>query len=251
MDARFKLSASTLDTFLNGKTLPKSRFETTRKDTIYPALDKFIVGNGEILDGGALQEEVFPTDKFGFDIFLSHSHKDMELAKSFASYLETKGIKVFLDSFIWKSADGLLQKIDDRYCKDTDGKHYIYKRRNYSTSHVHAMLTVAIMEMIVKTQYSIFIESDNSIVLKNLGKTTTAMTLSPWIYEELSIMKALPARSDIIEKSFSNESMSFEIAYPAGTEKGFNLIRHRDLINWDKINDRGWLELLGPNRGII
>lgn len=96
MDARFKLSASTLNTFLSGKILPKSRFETTRKDTIYPALDKFIVGNGEILDGGALQEEIFPTDKFGFDIFLSHSHKDLELAKSFASYLDTKGIRDIL-----------------------------------------------------------------------------------------------------------------------------------------------------------
>lgn len=182
------------------------------------------------MDGGALQEEIFPTDKFGFDIFLSHSHKDLELAKSFASYLDTKGIRVFLDSYIWKSADGLLQKIDDRYCKDTDGKHYIYKRRNYSTSHVHAMLTMAILVMIVKTQYSIFIESNNSIVLKNLGNTNKAMTLSPWCYEELSIMKTLPASSDIIEKSFSNESISFEIAYPAGTEKGFRQIKYQDLF---------------------
>lgn len=252
MDARFKVSASTLNAFLGGKTHPNSRFEAIRKDTVYPALDKFIVGNGEVLDGEALQEEVFPTDKFNFDIFLSHSHKDLELAKSFASYLESKGIKVFLDSYIWKSADGLLQKIDDRYCKDTDGKHYIYKRRNYSTSHVHAMLTMAIMEMIVKTQYSFFIESNNSIILKNLGNTSRAMTLSPWIYEELKIMKTLVAGSDILEKSFSaTEAMSLEIAHPAGTEKGFKPINLSELYRLDKCVGREWLDNLNPSKAIL
>lgn len=252
MDARFKIQATDLDKFLEGKPLSTSKFDSTRKSIIYPTLDKFIIGDGEILDGEALQEEIFPTDKFKFDIFLSHSHNDLDLAKRFASYLDSKGVNVFLDSYIWKSADGLLQNIDDKYCKDTDGKHYIYKRRNYSTSHVHAMLTMAIMEMIVKTRYSFFIESSNSIILKNLGNTSRAMTLSPWIYEELKIIKTLVAGSDILEKSFSaTEAMSLEIAHPAGTEKGFKPINLSELYRLDKCVGREWLDNLNPSKAIL
>ena len=60
MEARFKIQATDLDKFLEGKPLSTSKFDSTRKSIIYPTLDKFIIGDGEILDGEALQEEIFP-----------------------------------------------------------------------------------------------------------------------------------------------------------------------------------------------
>lgn len=39
-------------------------------------------------------------------------------------------LNVFLDSQVWKSADGLLLEIDDNHCKNKGTGNYIYKRRN-------------------------------------------------------------------------------------------------------------------------
>lgn len=222
MDICTRITADDLRSFLSSKVIDTKYLENYRAKKVYPALKKFIIGNGETLDGEALQQEVFPTSNYHYDVFISHSHNDLDLATKFAAYLEKQcGLSVFLDSYVWKSADGLLLRLDDKYCKDKDGKHYIYKRRNYSTSHVHAMLSMAILEMIDKTRCSIFVESENSLKLYNLKSTTKAMTLSPWIYEEICMMKYIRPKhriADSIEKGFSvNES--FEIAHTIDISK--------------------------------
>ena len=151
MDICTRIKADDLRKFLSTKVIDSKYLDNYRVNNVYPALKKFVIGDGETLDGEALQQEVFPTSKYHYDIFISHSHNDLELVTKFAAYLEKQcGISVFLDSYVWKSADGLLRRLDDKYCKDKDGKHYIYKRSNYSTSHVHAMLSMAILEMIYK-----------------------------------------------------------------------------------------------------
>jgi len=213
MDICTKINADELRLCLSTKTIDTKFLENRRRLLIYPTLRKYIVGDGKTLDGDALKKEVSPTDKHHYDIFISHSHNDLELVTKFAAYLEKEcGLSVFLDSYAWKSADALLKRIDDDYCKTNDGKHYIYKRRNYSTSHVHAMLSMAILEMIDKTQCSVFVESENTLKLSNLKPTTKAETLSPWIYEELCMMKYVRRGSRIIEKGFSvNEG--FEISH--------------------------------------
>lgn len=224
MDICARITADDLRVFLSTKTLDTSYLENRRVNKVYPALKKFIIGDGITLEGEALQQDVFPTDKHQYDVFISHSHNDLELVTRLVAYLEKEcGLSVFLDSYVWKSADGLLRYIDDKYCKDTDGKHFIYKRRNFSTSHVHAMLSMAILEMIDKTTCSIFVESENSLKLSNLKPTTKAVTLSPWIYEEICMMKYIRKRHlirDSIEKSFSvNEGL--EIAHAVDISKLF------------------------------
>ena len=125
-----------------------------------------------------------------FEVFISHSHNDLEIAKFLAEWIEKKhGLRCFLDTFIWSSADKLLRDIDNEYCKnERDEKSYDYKKRNFSTSHVHAMLSMAILEIMNNTECPIFIESNESINLKEGIRTRT---LSPWLYEEISFMKRL------------------------------------------------------------
>lgn len=121
-----------------------------------------------------------------YNVFISYSHDDKEKALILVNWFESHGIKCFLDAYYWNNADKLLKAIDDLKCKNPDGKSYNYKKRNYSTSLIHAILSMAIMEAIDKCDIGIFIESQNSLTV-NLD-SIHSFSLSPWIYEELKFM---------------------------------------------------------------
>ncbi len=230
MYARFKINVDEIRKMVFamkevGGEMTPIKFDDGKKK-VYKDLDYFTSGvkeKNEILDGSALQNYAFPTGKEGeYHVFISHSHDDLEVALLLATFFNRYlGLNVFLDSYVWKSADGLLRKIDDEYCKQGNG-HYNYHRRNFSTSHIHAMLSMAILDIINKTECCIFIESNHSIKLSSLRNANSAKTLSPWIYEEYAMMKTLPRhRSGCGLKSFCKavgitESRELKIAYNAG-----------------------------------
>jgi len=188
-----------------------SHFEEQAKKS----LKDFIYQNGQI-DGSALKDHWFKVEKA--DIFLSHSHKDITKVSAFAGWLyDTFGLTSFIDSCSWGYCDDLLKEIDDEYCKNKSGDTYNYKLRNYTTSHVHMMLSSALTQMIDKTECIIFFDTPNSIVLKdeleNVKSSDKKATLSPWIYHELSmstmIKPTLPSRKNIIlehAQKFSQET---------------------------------------------
>jgi hypothetical protein len=157
----------------------------------FSLLKSYVMGEHGVINGSKLQSTWFPTNNeiFPYDIFISHSHNDLEKAKLLASWLENDcGLKCFLDAYVWESADKLLKEIDDEYCFERSTGYYNYNKRNFSTSHIHAMLSMAIMDIMDRTECAIFIQSDQSITLENIRNT---QTLSPWLYEELSFMKKL------------------------------------------------------------
>lgn len=158
--------------------------------------------DGQIIDGSATQEEWFPQTKC--DIFLSHSHRDVEKAKKLAGWFKNKfNLDVFIDYNVWGYINELLKLIDDDYCYNKDKKTYSYEKRNITTSHVHMMLINALSEMMDKTECLLFFETENYINLKKL--THIATTSSPWIYNEISLSKILrkeqKRRSSNIEKA--------------------------------------------------
>lgn len=206
-----------------------------------------------VLDGNKLKQYVFPSSN-DYDVFISYSHDDENIAMKLAYYLQKYcNLNVFLDCYIWKSADSLLKAIDDDYCQTADKKHYIYSSRNYSTSHVHALLSMAILDVINKSECCIVLDSDHSINLHNLENPEKAKTLSPWIYEEISFMRYLPQQSTRKTKYFSqggaleslNESKRLKIANPADFT-GFEVMTSDDLLrlntdgedNLDKLYER-------------
>lgn len=156
------------------------------------ALLKEVILKGTI-DGSALTEEYFPTLKR--DVFLSYSHKDQDLAYMVAGLLNAYfGLTVFIDSMFWGSADVLLRQIDDEYCYQEDSDTYSYRKRNFSTSHVHSMLTSSIMKAMDQAEIIIFLNTPNSS--PNLAETIdnngyNEYTLSPWIYEEILLTTML------------------------------------------------------------
>ncbi|MBV7268953.1 hypothetical protein [Winogradskyella luteola] len=195
----------------------------------------------EIIDGSATQKEWFP--QIECDIFLSHSHKDIEKAKHFAGWVKNKlDLKVFIDSIIWGNVNELLKEIDNEYCYDKKKKTYSYEKRNITTSHAHMMLINAISEMMHKTECLMFFETLNSISIKKAIHETE----SPWIYSELFLSKILKQNNNITRKKtmlFSEQirksydlNENFKITYETDTSHLIEL-SSMDLKNWNNLSN--------------
>lgn len=153
----------------------------SKQRTMDNSLKSYVYGDDGTLNGDAIQESWFPTDTH-YDFFISHAHGDEKEAKRLASWLYCKfNLTSFIDSQIWGSADSLQRHIDDSICEKTN-KGITYKQTQDSSAHVHAMLTMALMDAIDKSNFFIFIESENS-----LRPFEPDVTNSPWLFEEIFI----------------------------------------------------------------
>ena len=214
-------------------------FNEIRISTI-KQLDKYVGVNG-VLNGSELE-----TDWFGeidAHIFISHSHTDEMRAIALAGYLfEKHNIKCFVDSCVWGYSNDLLKQIDNEYCKNTDSNTYNYDTRNYSTSHVHMMLSSALNKMIEKCETLFLINTPNSIETSDILNET----YSPWIYSEILtsklIEKKIPQRHLHVGverriETFSkaeNLNESFKIKYKLDLEHLADL-SEEEVINWGLI----------------
>ena len=135
-----------------------------------------------LIDGSKLQEDWFPTKNLHFDVFLSHSHGDEDKAKKLAAYLKhCYGLTTFIDSCYWNYCDVLLEQLDKQLWEPKDGhSQYNYNKRNYSTTIIHAMLSMSLMKMMSKCEIFILLDSSNV----RIQDEYKVKTLSAWIYQE-------------------------------------------------------------------
>lgn len=206
-----------------------SDFIKTKKQ-VKDALESYLNANGEI-SGKKIMDDNFRLIKA--DIFISHSHKDIELAKKIADWLYRKfGLVSFVDSMIWKYSNDLLRLIDDKYCKSSNSSNYSYVKRNASTSYVHMMLAVSLMKMMEKASYFFFLNTEQSIKASEIGGKNE--TFSPWIFYELEVFHNINKQTSRIR--VANESV--QMTLPANT----NLLCQVDinlLKRWNKTNEQG------------
>ena len=145
-----------------GFKLPELSFNNENEyyeigNTLFNALEKlaqeslkYYISTDGVLDGGKMMEDWFPAIEA--HVFISHSHNDRDMAITLAGSLKKNfGIISFIDSCIWGFANDLLKIIDQKYCKLQGTNSYSYDLRNFSTSHVHMMLSTALAKMIDKT----------------------------------------------------------------------------------------------------
>ena len=200
-------------------------------------LDKYVGVNG-VINGSELEDDWFGA--LDSHVFISHSHTDAKLAIALAGYLfKNHDIKCFVDSCVWGYSNDLLKQIDNKYCKNTINNTYNYNTRNFSTSHVHMMLSAALNKMISKCECLFLINTPNSIETSEILNET----YSPWIYSEILISKLIekeiPLRHlyDGIEqktKTFSKAERlneSFKIKYKLDLDHLTNL-SEQEIINW-------------------
>lgn len=207
------------------------------RSRISEALEKFTNASGS-LDAASLSKRWFPMVKS--DVFISHSHDNESEALGMAGWLKTEfGLNAFVDSTVWKSADGLLKEIDDTHCLQDDGS-YNYRKRNRSTSHVHMMLAMAIAEMIDNSECLLFLNTPESISPK---KTIEGghQTSSPWIYAEIAISRIVRERSlsrsrrERLQKSMESRTVvamdSVDIVHPLNV-RHLAEIGETELLAW-------------------
>jgi hypothetical protein len=181
-------------------------------------LKRFALTDGA-LNGSAIQSNWFPQIKS--DIFLSHSYSDEKIAIAFAGALKNDfNLDVFIDSCLWGYSNDLLRIIDDEYCLNLHRDTYSYFKRNFSTSHVHMMLSTALTMMIDNSECIFFLNTPNSLNAEDVIR----QTMSPWIYSELTISRLIqrkkPARytatiQDSLRKS--TENFAIDIKYAVDT----------------------------------
>jgi hypothetical protein len=224
-----------------GENLYQSYAEGTRD-----SLDKFI-NQGDSLDGSALQSFWFP--QISADIFISHSHKDIDKAKALSGLLWDRfELRAFIDYCVWGYGNDLLWEIDNKYCLSSSNpakNTFDYQSRNHSTSHVHIMLSTALTMMIDRTECLFFLNTPNAIQ----SYKETDKTESPWIYSELAISRMIekhpPER--YLPQGLSDGGKMFE-------EKSFKLthdvdlnhlakLTNTDIFTWGGRNGKGNLAL--------
>jgi hypothetical protein len=193
-------------------------------------LDSFTRPNGNF-DGSALIENWFP--EIDAQVFISHAHLDHDIALQLAGYLYHKfGITSFIDSCVWGYADELLKDIDNELSSIESNK-YNYKQRNYTTSHVHMMLSTALNQMIYNTECFVFIKTNNSVP-RNINEVVSR-TESAWIYSEVKMSNLLKR-----EKSFyRRENRKLKFSKGLVTEGIDYEIddRHLSLLKWSDIQN--------------
>jgi len=238
MFSKFKISHSTTNSIkfsLSDKQRGKS-ISTNYKKIVNEILKEKFIDN-KIIDGTKIQDDWFPQVKC--DIFLSHSHKDIDNAKFLSGWLKNNfDLDVFIDYNIWGNIVDLLKRIDKAYCYNKETKTYDYTKRNFTTSHVHMMLINALVDMMDRTECLMFFETPNSLNLKKMTHSSSEVTESPWIYNELFLSKIIqttkPSRAAPV-----SESRKF-----TALEKNFRPIYKTDtshLIPLDNIDIQNWL----------
>lgn len=162
------------------------------KKIVQETLDGFTLNNGK-LDGTKIKENWFPLME-DYEVFISHSHGDEKRAIAFAGWLfKTFQIRAFVDSCLWGYVDDLLWLLDKKYCYKEETNTFDYKLRNYSTSHVHMMLSTALTMMIDNAECLFFLNTPNSITVSGVVNKTD----SPWIYSEIAAIRMLRKKTPI------------------------------------------------------
>ncbi|MFP6211939.1 TIR domain protein [Helicobacter pylori] len=123
-------------------------------------------------------------------VFLSHSHADINKTLEVKNYLENQiKRKVFIDSLFWDYKDDVLNELAK--CND------ISRIEDAFT----LILRESLQDMIEKCPYFVFLQSKNSV---SFNQDLLKITYSAWIYEELRIAHSISSESrlTIVMESF-------------------------------------------------
>lgn len=179
-----------------------------------------------------------------YDIFISHSHKDINLAKGLAGYLE-KYCKVscFIDSLYWSNIDELQEELNRMHLtmdRTAGKKTFNHKSTMEVAKHANMILASALTEMIDNCECVFFFNTDNSVI-RGTEAISKNETYSPWIYHEVFTTTIIQKK----QRSKFNESYQFrdnaikqipDISYGLDLS-GMTVLREEDIFEWEiKIN---------------
>lgn len=171
--------------------------------------------------------------------FISHSHSDIKEIEALAGYLiSVKGLKVFVDSFIWEYFEDLQKKLDDKYNLNSLG-YYDYRGSNWCCNNVSIILNSALQEVIDKSEAIFFYNTSNSITHNYKDQNRTG---SPWIFSEIETTRIIRKKLPIRLKPIMESQIGFEKRNDVKAEAEFSYwIKSTHLANLDKVTFDKWI----------
>ncbi|MGN8450015.1 TIR domain protein [Helicobacter pylori] len=173
---------------------------------IYELIKKAKHSNDDIiLNHNEIKEAFFSPFKpqlKNAQVFLSHSHADINKALEVKNYLESQTKrKVFIDSLFWDYKDDVLNKLA-RYDD-------ISKIKDAFT----LILRESLENMIKKCPYFVFLQSKNSVSNQGLlrNQDLLKITYSAWIYKELKIANTFIADTALQELHIKAMRISYDV----------------------------------------
>lgn len=188
-----------------------------------------IINKDTPINSDILSKTLFP--QVDCEIFISHSRDDKRIAKAISGYLHKNlGLRCFIDAFVWGNIKTIQREIDEE-CKNDDGT-WDYNQRNKSTSHVHMMLSMSLLEMMDRCECIFLLDTPNSITAKS---SIAGTTHSPWIFMEMFSSKFLritkPQRSGALQEAVANANVLRK-----DSAKAVEIVHRVDLSHLEKIN---------------
>ncbi|GAA7975038.1 toll/interleukin-1 receptor domain-containing protein [Helicobacter pylori] len=188
---------------------------------IYELIKKAKHSNDDIiLNHNEIKEAFFSPFKpqlKNAQVFLSHSHADINKALEVKNYLENQiKRKVFIDSLFWDYKDDVLNKL----AKYDD----ISRIEDAFT----LILRESLQDMIKKCPYFVFLQSKNSVSNQGLSRNQDLLkiTYSAWIYEELKIANTFITDTTLKESHIKAMHVSYDVT---------NLLRRFKPISLDSL----------------
>lgn len=214
---------------------------------------KKAVNSSQKISADKIKEILMPRNPY--DIFISHSHKDLNLAKGLAGYLQ-KYCKVscFIDSLYWGNIDDLQNEVNElhlTYDDTTRRSYYDYEKTLQVAKHANMILASALTEMIDCCECVFFLNTDNSVI-RGTEAISKNETYSPWIYHEVFTTTIIQKK----QRSKFNENYQIrdsaikqipDISYGLDLN-GMTVLKEEDILDWGtKINfnkDKHTLDVL-------
>ena len=201
-----------------------------------------IINSRDIIQAWEIKKLLLPSKRY--DIFISHSHKDLELAKGFANYLYLFfNVTCFIDSLYWGNIDELQNELNElhlTYDGVTKKSYYDYEKTLQVAKHADMILASALTEMIDNCECVFFLNTDSSVI-RGTEAISKNETYSPWIYHEVFTTTIIQKK----QRSKFNESYQFrdnaikqipDISYGLDLS-GMTVLREEDILEWGtKIN---------------
>ena len=201
-----------------------------------------IINSRDIIQAWEIKKLLLPSKRY--DIFISHSHKDLELAKGFANYLYLFfNVTCFIDSLYWGNIDELQNELNElhlTYDGVTKKSYYDYEKTLQVAKHADMILASALTEMIDNCECVFFLNTDSSVI-RGTEAISKNETYSPWIYHEVCTTTIIQKK----QRSKFNESYQFrdnaikqipDISYGLDLS-GMTVLREEDIFEWEiKIN---------------
>lgn len=197
--------------------LPKPSFNL---DDFRKNIDSYRDRSG-VLSANKIMAKWFPISEY--DVFISHSHRDIEIVKNLYNFLREVGVRPFVDSMAWGWI-GNLEKALSLEANFDSATDQIY---------LHEMLSSALEDMINQCEVFLFLDTTQSVDLADNS------TSSAWIHRELHYTRYLkmkkPQRTMHEFAPTKTRSSSVSIGYAVAPElANLSMINEKILYEWQE-----------------